>query len=241
LAGGLLTFIWHSAHGHHAGGLSGIEGVWEAGVEIPNTPGIEQGQRARMRLQFIFSKTNAAYEVLDTTPERFEAVEFVYEHPVVRFKGQRGEVFEGNVTPNGDEISGTVQAGGRVLHRLRLRRAKAPATAHAPLAESEHQPRSGSDLQGTWRGTLDGGVRVVRVVAKIAEPVAGTYRAELDNETAGWRRQPLLVAYRQPEVSLRVASGAGMFEGVLNGDHTEMVGNWVQNGERTPASFRRAE
>ncbi|HXJ58709.1 MAG TPA: sigma-70 family RNA polymerase sigma factor [Verrucomicrobiae bacterium] len=125
LIAGTLTFILHSAHGHHAGAFPTIEGVWEATAEIPDAPGVEQGQRPPMRILFTLSKTNGVYELLDTSPERVEPIELIYEHPVVRFKGSHGEVFEGNLTASGNEISGTVRAGGRVLHRLLLKRQKA--------------------------------------------------------------------------------------------------------------------
>jgi hypothetical protein len=88
---------------------------------------------------------------------------------------------------------------------------------------------------------LGNGARAVRVIVKIAEPASGTFRAELDNETGDWFGQPMSVTYNQPELSLRVNSGAGMFQGTLNGDHTEMVGSWLQGGRREPARFWRED
>ena len=62
---------------------------------------------------------------LHIKPKRSCSLSSFYEHPVVRFKGSHGEIFEGNLTASGNEISGTVRAGGRVLHRLLLKRQKA--------------------------------------------------------------------------------------------------------------------
>ena len=45
----------------------------------------------------------------------------------------------------------------------------------------------------------------------------------------------------QREVQLRVASGAGMFEGTINDDASEMLGKWLQAGMKSRAVFTRAD
>src|SRR5262249_11526846 len=160
-----------------------------------------------------------------------ESTEFVYQPPLVRFKGGLNESFQGTLNASATEISGSVQVHD-YTQPLLLKRTLTPPAVPVPLTASDHAPRTGSDLQGTWRGTMGNGAGVVHVVAKIAEPTSGTYRAELDNETGAWFRQPMSVTYNQPGLSLRVDSGAGMFQGTLNSDHTEMVGNWLQGGRR---------
>jgi hypothetical protein len=120
-----------------------------------------------------------------------------------------------------------------------LKRTVSPDAAPEPLAKGEYAPRTGSDLQGTWTGTL--GMRPVRLAIKIAEPSPGTFRAELDNLSSSWLGQPVTVTYNSPEVKLQVASGAGMFQGEMHNGNMEMVGNWIQGGGQTPIVFNRAD
>jgi hypothetical protein len=120
-----------------------------------------------------------------------------------------------------------------------LKRTTAPDAAPEPLAENDYRSRPGSDLQGCWKATLGNGARAVHLTVKISEPDSGTFRAELDNMTTSWVCQPLSVTYNQPEVKLLVASGAGMFQGEVRNGNTEMVGDWIQGGRRTPVIFQR--
>jgi hypothetical protein len=99
----------------------------------------------------------------------------------------------------------------------------------------------GNLLQGRWEGELGSGRRAVRVFVRIVEPSPGVFRGQLDNLTGPWLGQPMAVSYGRPGVTLRVASGAGMFDGTLNDDATEMSGVWIQGGQRGPATFKRTD
>ena len=239
---GASVVIRHAVHAHRTKAPPDIQGSWEGVTVIPGAPGLQQGEEAKTRVLFRFFKTNGAYtavsDLLDTSPHHYQSTEFVYEPPLVRFKSSLNESFQGTLNASGTEISGSARVSDISLPLL-LRRTSTPAAVPVPLAETDHAPRSGSDLQGTWRGTLGNGARAVRVIVKIAEPASGTYRAELDNETGAWFGQPMSVTYTQSEVMLRVSSGAGRFKGTLNADHTEMAGNWLQGGRQVPARFWR--
>jgi hypothetical protein len=96
-------------------------------------------------------------------------------------------------------------------------------------------------LQGYWKGETGAGAEATPVDLKIAEQADGKFRAELDNPMQGANGQPAKVAYNRPTVKLTLASGAGMFQGEINSDNTEMTGSWVQEGEPVPAAFKRAD
>jgi hypothetical protein len=49
------------------------------------------------------------------------------------------------------------------------------------------------------------------------------------------------VSYDPPNVKLPVMTGSGMFEGRLNGNDTEMDGDWIEGGQHFPMTFKRAD
>jgi len=51
----------------------------------------------------------------------------------------------------------------------------------------------------------------------------------------------LSVSYDPPNVKLPVMTGSGMFEGQVNGNDTEMDGNWIEGGQHFPMTFKRAD
>jgi hypothetical protein len=57
----------------------------------------------------------------------------------------------------------------------------------------------------------------------------------------GANGQPVSVIYNRPAIQLALATGAGMFQGKINDANTEMTGSWIQGGESTPASAKRAD
>ena len=57
----------------------------------------------------------------------------------------------------------------------------------------------------------------------------------------GIRGRPVSVVYSWPTVKVDVSTGTGRFEGDINSTRTEISGAWVQEGQATPATLRRAD
>jgi hypothetical protein len=76
---------------------------------------------------------------------------------------------------------------------------------------------------------------------RIAEPSPGTFRAEFDYPEQNVNHQPLSVIYHAPDVELLLRSGEAMFKGKINGDHTKMKGQVIQDGRSLSVSLRRAD
>jgi RNA polymerase sigma factor (sigma-70 family) len=240
LAAGTTTLIVSSVQSSRRASPPDIQGAWEGVEEIRSVAGVQQGELAKSRIVFKFFRTNGSYsatgEFIDTAPEPFQATSFIYDYPSVRFDAGQNVAYQGKLKPNANQISGIFRTRSFSVPIL-LKRTSAPPAAPVPLARNEYAPQAGSDLQGTWKAALGR----VRLTIKIAEPSPGIFRAELDNLTAPWRGQPLVVTYNPPEVKLLVASGAGMFQGEVRSGNTEMVGNWIQNGRQTPVTLNRAD
>ena len=242
LATGTTMLTVKAVHAIRAASPPDIQGSWEGVAEILGTSGVSQGEKARSRVVFQFFKTNGAYTAtgvfIDTAPDPFQVTKFIYDYPSVRFAVGRNFTFEGKLRGGATEIAAT-QRRENLSATMLLKRTVLPDAAPVPLTKGEYAPRTGSDLQGTWRGNL--GKRPVRLAIKIAEPSPGTFRAELDNLSSSWIGQPVTVTYNPPEVKLEVASGAGTFQGEVRNGSTEMVGNWIQGGGQAPVIFKRAD
>ena len=166
---------------------------------------------------------------------------FVYKYPLVRVELKPlDSAYEATVNADATEISGTFKTGDRQTP-LVLKRTTEPDAVPEPLAEGDFVPRRDSDLQGYWKGTLKAGNQSLHLNVKIAEPVKGTFRAELDNVDQGHPGQPMSVSYDPPNVKLPVMTGSGMFEGRLNENDTEINGDWVEGGQHYPMTFKRAD
>ena len=241
---GAATLTVKTIHAIGAASPPDIQGSWEGAAEIFGATGMSPGEKARSRIVFQFFKTNGAYAAtgvfIDTSPDPFQAANFTYDFPSVRFSAGQNFTFEGKLLAGATEIAAT-QRRGNLSAPMVLKRTIAPDAAPEPLGKGEYAPRTGSDLQGTWKAATASGQNEVRVTIKIAEPSPGIFRAELDNVTTSWLGQPLTVTYNPPEVKLQVASGAGMFQGEVRNGNTEMVGNWFQGGSQGPVTFLRAD
>jgi hypothetical protein len=245
LVGVTVSVSLKTVHSSRPSARLDITGAWEGVSEIPGVTGVLRGEAARTRVVIKVSRTNGIYiatcDVIDTSPNAFQITNVVYDPPSVHFQADQGISYQGTLNAAGTELAGTVTWPGFTPLPALFKRTAMPSVAPVSLTESDYARRAGSDLQGLWNGRLGNGAGAVRVTVKISEPSAGTFRAQLDNTTGIWLGQPMTVSYRQPDVKLLVASGAGMFEGTMNADTTEMVGVWKQAGMEVRAKFRRAD
>jgi RNA polymerase sigma factor (sigma-70 family) len=221
-----------------------IEGAWEGTVGLPNIIGVLGGEQGQTRVVLRLLKTNGAYRVkgefIDTRMESFDTTNITYNFPELRVDVGPDHYYEGTLSQDAREISGTVHAANASLP-LTVKRTTTPSRVPRPLTDVEYLPRAGSELQGRWDGVLGNGPNSIQIVVKISEPSSNNFHAELDNLSGPWLGQSLLVTRDERKVQLLVASHAGMFQGTLNEDGSQMVGNWVQGGRKTASKLWRAD
>jgi hypothetical protein len=90
-------------------------------------------------------------------------------------------------------------------------------------------------LEGTWRGTLGGALRLVLNVEKAPD---GLFTALLESLDQGSRIPVAAVSLTGDIVKLDVKAVNGTFEGTLNAARTEIRGTWTQ-GASQPLVFTR--
>ena len=217
--------------------LATMQGSWEGVITV---------DKVALRLVFKIFRTNGTYAAaLDSIDQGAKGV------PITTLSARKdsihaempalGAVYQAALNADGTEISGTWKQLNRSWP-LKLKRMTDADQIVEPLATDDYAPRADSALQGAWEGTLKAGNAALRLNLRIAEPTAGTFRAELDSVDQGAKNLPVTsLTYDKPTVRFEMAVIKGTFEGSLNGQDDEMEGTWTQMGKKMPLTFRRAQ
>ena len=140
--------------------------------------------------------------------------------------------YEGTVNKGATEISGTWTQAQPLA--LTFKRATAPP-------KTEHKAAKPSDIDGAWMGTLETGAIKLRVVFHITNTDDGL-TATLDSPDQGMKGLPVTsVARNGSSLKIEAKQLAGVFEGTINKDLTEIDGTWTQMGGSLPLLLKRVK
>ena len=207
---------------------------------------LQAGQLSLRLLLNVTKGDDGAYHVtadsVDQGVKGIPVSTFEVKDQSVQFKlAGLGASFQGEFKSKGTEMAGSWEQGGQSLPVV-FRKTAHPPTLAAALPAEAYAPRSGSDLQGYWKGTLAVPGAKLRLAIKLAESPDGSYRGTLDSIDQGGRDLPMTaVRYTKPAVRLELDGIGGLFEGTLSGDGKEIGGDWTQGGRTTPLVFRQGE
>jgi RNA polymerase sigma factor (sigma-70 family) len=221
-----------------------IQGVWE-GVMLLDDAGVGAGEAARTHLVLRLVKTNDVYTAttdwIEMGKKDVAMGRVIYDYPSLRIERSPRDTW--NLKVNADATQMVLDHATHFIQPdpVLLMRTSAPDSVPERLAQSEFAPRAGSGLQGYWKGAIGDGPDALPVNLKIAELSDGTFRAEGDNPMQGADGQPATVTYNRPLVKLALATGAGIFQGAVNSNDTEVIGSWIQGGQSVPAIVQRAD
>jgi len=216
--------------------LAGMAGDWE---------GVLSAKQIQLRLVLKIFPTNGIYRaVMDSLDQGAQDI------PVAQLSARPhflhlempalGAEYEAALSADGSELAGTLKQLGQTMP-LTLKRTTTPDQVATTMASDDYTPRANSDLQGAWEGTLTVGKAELRLNLRIAEPVAGTFHAQLDSVDQGARNIPVTsVTYQAPALHFEIASINGVYEGTLGNRGREISGTWTQMGSKLPLTFRLA-
>lgn len=231
----------------HSGSMAkgpSLEGYWQ-GTTLLDDAGVGAGEAARTRVVLKFTKTNNTYSVtsdwIDLGRKDVALGKVVYKYPSLHIERNVREIW--NLKLNADA---TQMIWDHAIHFIQpapvlFIRTATPDSPPERMAEKDFTPRTGSVLQGYWKGEIDTGSNMTAVNVRIAEQADGTIRAEGDVPLQGLYGRPASVEYHPPTVKMFVATGAGMFQGRINSAGSEISGVWIQGGGSTPAILKRAD
>jgi RNA polymerase sigma factor (sigma-70 family) len=238
LTAGTGVATWHAVRAveNHVG-LTKMQGTWEGTLR--------QGPN-KLRLVLRIGKTNDTFSALmDSIDQGSKNVPF----PVLSATSHSFHMalpaldIDYQAALNSD---GTIMSGKFVEKRmsslLKFTRTATPDTVLA-LTPDQYAPRSGSDLQGQWRGTVvDGSGKAYHLKLRIAEPSPGTFQALLDSADEGANNVLIdSLNYHKPEVHFVITAYNADFVGKMNYADNRIVGTWKQQGGKMPLTFERLQ
>lgn len=235
-----VVWIVHATRVAH---YPNISGTWEGVVRLDDA-GVAAGESARSRVVLNITRAGFGYRAtadwIDLgRRDPFEQVDYAYPSLVLRRNSR--DVWNLTVNPDAAGLHWAHTTHFIQPDPLTFARTTSPESVPDRLSDADFAPRAGSDLQGFWKGAVGTGTDAVPVNLKIAEQADGTFRAEGDDPMRGINHQPLSVEYNRPTVKVALLSGAGMFKGALSADNSTITGSWIQAGQATPATIRRAD
>ena len=125
-------------------------------------------------------------------------------------------------------VSCVLALGGGEFRKMAAQQNKPPAAL---------SPR---DVIGTWEGTLDAGVAKLRLVLHIAAERDGSLHADLDSPDQGAKGLPIdTVSVNGATLRFEMKSLGALYEGKVGNDPLLIVGEWRQQGQAFPLTFKR--
>jgi len=229
----VTTKLIHTARTKAA--LAALQGSWEGTLTAGPT---------QLRLVLRIFETNGNYRaVLDSVDQGVKDI------PVAQFLAQKDSFqaelpalqahYHAELQAGKTEMSGTWQQLGHSIP-LTLKRTATPAKVEEAIPADEYVRKDGSDLQGEWEGTLQVKDATLRLGLKIAEPVPGTFHAQMDSIDQGVKNLPInSLTYHKPAIHFEMNAINGTFEGDLNVQTNKLTGTWTQLGGKYPLIFQR--
>ncbi|MDE3100562.1 MAG: hypothetical protein KGJ88_13920, partial [Verrucomicrobiota bacterium] len=216
--------------------LAAMQGSWEGTLSA----GPQQ-----MRLVLKIFRTNGAYRAtIDSIDQGAKDIPFaiVSAGPNAFHGGipALGADYQAMLNADGTQMSGTWNQLKNSFH-LTLKRTATPDVVQNRLSPDEYAPRSDSDLQGAWEGTLKYGNTPMHLILKIAEPTPGTFRAQMENVDEGEHNLPVALTYQKPAVHFEIQGHQAAFQGILNDAHDRLSGTLTQLSKKFPLTFQRED
>jgi hypothetical protein len=213
---------------------SDLQGYWKGTLSM--------GQ-AQLRLAFKISEPVAGsfiatLDSIDQGAKDVPVSSMAYTKPNVAIQlTGLGARFDGELNPEGTEISGIWEQGRRGVP-LVLQRSD-PAAAESKPNESAYAFTQDSDLQGFWKGTLkvkDTSLRLALAIAKLSD---GTFQGTMDSIDQGAKNIPMTtVTYTNPEVRIEWNALRAAYRGKL--ENGKLSGTFQQGPAEFPLVFERA-
>ncbi|MEP6765974.1 MAG: alpha/beta hydrolase [Gemmatimonadaceae bacterium] len=94
-------------------------------------------------------------------------------------------------------------------------------------------------LEGSWYGTLDAGSTKLQLIVTVTKAESGIYAGKFESPAQGASLPLDTISLRGDDVTFGNRAAGIAFDGVLNKQHTELVGTFKQSGQAIPLSFTR--
>lgn len=146
--------------------------------------------------------------------------------------------FQGTLSADGNSLEGMMTQGGTALP-FKLRRfseEEAAEAAKRAVAEAARKPES------VWEGTLKADQTSLRLIVRVFKEDNGSFTGKLDSPDQGATDIPVpSVTMTDTKFSFELPAINGSYQGTLNEQKTEAIGEWSQMGNTLPLTLKKVE
>lgn len=213
---------------------SDLQGYWKGTLSMGQT---------QLRLAFKISEAAkgsfaGTMNSIDQGAKDVPVSSIVYTKPNVEIQlAGLGARFDGELNPEGTEISGTWEQGRRGMP-LVLQRYEPPAAESKP-SEAAYVFTQDTDLQGFWNGTLKVKDTTLRLALAIARLPDGTFQGAMDSIDQGAKGIPMTtLTCTNSEVQIEWKALRAAYRGKL--ENGRLSGTFQQGPATFPLVFERA-
>jgi len=147
-----------------------------------------------------------------------------------------GASFDGKLSPDGKTMSGDASQGPN-SNTFKLTR-----TGEAHVAEAPRSSVISAQLEGQWKGQLEGPGQTLHLLLDIKKQPDGTGGGTLTSVDQNNSQIPLTELRQDGKtVIFTIKLIDGRFEGTLNDSGTAMTGHWTQGPNDLPLTWSKAE
>jgi hypothetical protein len=231
LAGGVMLalVLFGAAAGARAAGPAG---QWKGAIQTP-------GQELQVEVQ-LAAKGPGAWIGDITIPAQglraFPLSSIEVQGNAVSFamKGIPGDpLFKGTLSNDGATLAGDFTQGGTRLS-FQLKR-----TGEAAIAEAPTSTAIAKELEGSWKGSLDAGGKVLRLELRLSNrPEGGATGSMVSVDQGGVEIPIATITQAASRLELKLPSIGGTYSGELK--EGRLTGEWTQGMATLPLVFTRA-
>ena len=149
--------------------------------------------------------------------------------------GPDSSTFEGTLSPDGQELSGTATQAGMTAPFSLGRKGEAriaPPPTSAPISRQ---------LEGTWNAEMIVSGTRQRLILTMANQPGGTAAGTVMSPDGSGVEIPIAITQKGNSVAVEVPSVGASFAGELDAAGSEITGTWEQAGRTLPVTFARAK
>jgi len=143
--------------------------------------------------------------------------------------------FQGKLSADGKSISGDFAQAGKTFP-FQLKR-----TGDAQVTIIPKSTPITKQMEGTWEGVLDAGGHTLRLVLKLSTAADGAAVGTIDSPDQNAKDIALnTITQKGSSVHFDIRAINGSYDGNLNKDGMELMGEWTQGGVSLPLTFKRS-
>ena len=214
-------------------------GYWEGSIEYPGAP-------MKITLMLLQNRTGEWSGVIGIPSQGIRDLGFntidieggALSFGVIGINGD--PMFTGEITADGQAISGTLSQSGQSFPFSLRRSTEQPVFDPKLLEPYEKEGVPGEGLAGTWFGLMEKPPARIRVVMTIARGEDGTLSGTMRSPDQGDEEVPIdSLSFEGTAVNMTVGSLYATYQAEMNGDGSTMLGTWNQTGRTMTLEFKR--